>query len=153
MKRLWIISLLTVVLLGSCSGQENKRDQKKIVKQNAPKTNIKVNKEYDKNGNLKSYDSTYTYYYSNIGQDSALADSIFTAFTKNFKMSYPFSSEPYFNDLFFQDSLLKYDFYKEDFFSERFKKNMEKMNQLFNEMDSLKNEFFLKHIPPIEEKK
>ncbi len=43
---------------------------------NQPKEDIKVNKEYDENGYLIRYDSTYTYYYSNIEGDEIVADSI-----------------------------------------------------------------------------
>ncbi|MCB4234259.1 hypothetical protein LDL59_01710 [Kaistella anthropi] len=47
---------------------------------NQPIEDIKVNKEYDENGNLIRYDSTYTYYYSNIEGDEIAADSIFNNF-------------------------------------------------------------------------
>jgi len=35
-----------------------------------------------------------------------------------------------------------YDFYKDDFFENRFKNNMEMMQKMFKDMDSLKNHFF-----------
>jgi hypothetical protein len=101
-----------------------------------------VNKEYDKNGNLIRYDSTYSAYYSNILNDSVRGDSIFKNFKSQFNQKYLFSQKPYFNDFFFQDSLLKYDFYKNAFFSNRFKNNMQQMDKLFLEMDSMKNYFF-----------
>jgi len=148
MKRIWILSLLTALLFSSCDGQTGKKTEERKLTSPEPKTNVVVNKEYDENGNLTRYDSTYTYYYSNIENDSVLEDSIFRKFTQEFNTTFPFSNEAYFNDLFFQDSLLKYDFYKEDFFRERFKRNMEMMDQLFNEMDQMKNEFFMKQIPP-----
>lgn len=48
---------------------------------------------------------------------------------------------------FFEDSLLKYDFYKNDFFHERFMNNMQQMERLFWEMDSIKNKFFMEQFP------
>jgi hypothetical protein len=92
-----------------------KKDQQKEQISVTPQTNIKVNKEYDKNGNIVRYDSTYSYYYSNIKNDTVKQDSIFNLFRNQFNQKYLFSNEPYFNNLFFEDSLLKYDFYKRVF--------------------------------------
>ena len=64
-----------------------------------------------------------------------------------FEDNYSFSTTPYFNDLFFEDSLLKYDFYKNDFFHERFMNNMQQMERLFWEMDSIENKFFMEQFP------
>ena len=113
---------------------------------NQPKEDIKVNKEYDENGNLIRYDSTYTYYYSNIEGDEIAADSIFNNFRNMFEDNYSFSTMPYFNDLFSEDGLLKYDFYKNDFFHERFMNNMQQMERLFWEMDSIENKFFMEQF-------
>lgn len=113
---------------------------------NQPIEDIKVNKEYDENGNLIRYDSTYTYYDSNIEGDEIAADSIFNNFRNMFENNYSFSTTPYFNDLFFEDSLLKYDFYKNDFFHERFMNNMQQMERLFWEMDSIKNKFSMEQF-------
>lgn len=114
---------------------------------NQPIEDIKVNKEYDENGNLIRYDSTYTYYDSNIEGDEIAADSIFNNFRNMFENNYSFSTTPYFNDLFFEDSLLKYDFYKNDFFHERFMNNMQQMERLFWEMDSIGNKFSMEQFP------
>jgi hypothetical protein len=122
------------------------KEKKDNLTKNAPKTDIKVNKEYDEKGNLIRYDSTYSSYYSNILNDTVLEDSIFNKFKSQFNQKYLFSQKSYFNDFFFQDSLLKYDFYKNDFFSERFKNNMQRMDMLFLEMDSMKNYFFEKQL-------
>ena len=50
------------------------------ISSNAPKENIRVNKEFDKNGNVIKYDSAYSYYYSNIKNNPVVADSIFNKF-------------------------------------------------------------------------
>jgi hypothetical protein len=140
MKQVLSITLAFIMILFSCEGQTKSTDKKG--KDNLPQTNIKVNKEYDKNGNIIRFDSTYSSYYSNIKSDSVLKDSIFKNFKNEFNQNYIFSNEPYFKNFFFADSLLKYDFYKKDFFYNRFRNNMEHMDSLFREMDKMKNNFF-----------
>jgi hypothetical protein len=146
MKRIGILALVISVILNSCNGQKKTEKAELLNDTINPKTKIIVNKEYDDNGNLISYDSTYSSYYSNIKTDTLLGDSIFNNFKNYFNQNYGFSNQPYFNNFFFEDSLLKYDFYKRDFFSNRFDKNMEHMDHLFMEMDSLKNSFFNKQF-------
>jgi len=138
---------LTVTLSG-CQGQKMKKEGADISKINAPKTEIKVNREYDKNGNLIRFDSTYSSFYTNTKNNDRKRDSIFETFKNHFNLNYCFSNEPYFHDLFFQDSLLKYDFYKKDFFYDRFKQNTGWMDKLFKEMDSLKNNFYQQQFKP-----
>ena len=141
MKNLTILAMLFFFLFSSCDAQTDQKKGKTDQK-NLPKTDIKVNKEYDESGNLIRFDSTYTYYYSNIENNEALNDSIFDAFKNSFNSFYPFSFKPFFEDFFFEDSLLIYDFYKEDFFEQRFLQNMQRMELLFKEIDSMKNDFF-----------
>ena len=130
----------------SCSGQTKKSE--KQLNNKSPQSNIVVNKEYDKNGNLIKYDSTYSSYYSDIKKDSVLGDSIYNNFKKQFNHKYSFSNQPFFKNFFFEDSLLKYDFYKKDFFYNRFKRNMERMDSLFRDMDIMKNNYFNKQLKP-----
>lgn len=144
--RFVLVAVLLTVGLSSCNGQERKKTVMKD--QNKPQTNIKVIKKYDKNGNLVKYDSTYSYYYSNMKNDSIVRDSAVAQFKRYFNNKYKFSEEPFFKDLFFQDSLLKYDFYNKDFFTKRFRNNMDKMDKLFEQMDSLKNQYFLEQVKP-----
>jgi hypothetical protein len=146
MKQIFIAVLVVSMTLFSCSGQTKNKENK--VKDNLPQTNIKVNKEYDKNGNIVKYDSSYSSYYSNIKGDTVLKDSIFRDFKNQFNQSYFFSSKPYFKNFFFEDSLLKYDFYKKDFFYNRFRQNMERMDSLFRGMDIMKNDFFNNQVNP-----
>lgn len=154
MKTKWITMFIAFSLIFSgCNGQETKKDKNKNITDttsiigNYPKEDIKVNKEYDKDGNLIRYDSTYTYYYSNIDRNKTVGDSIFNNFRSMFEDRYPFSTKPYFDNLFFQDSLLHYDFYKKDFFYNRFRQNMQQMDRMFWEMDSIKNKFFMEQFP------
>jgi len=135
-------AIIISVALISCNGQTKSQETVSKADTNAPHTDIKVKKEYDKNGNLVKFDSTYSYYYSNIKNNSRLRDSIFNNFKDQFNHKYFFSKDPFFNDFFFSDSLLKYDFYKKDFFLGRFRNNMNRLDSLFWGMDSLKDSFF-----------
>jgi hypothetical protein len=146
MKRMDLIAFVLSVTLISCNGQSDKQNGGSDTSSAAPRTNIKVDKQYDSNGNLIKYDSTYSYYYSNVSNNKNMRDSIFSDFRNHFNQKYFFSDDPFFNDLFFQDSLLKYDFYRKDFFMNRFRNNMGLMDTLFWRMDSLKNSFFNKQF-------
>ncbi|MFC2105021.1 hypothetical protein ACFLS4_06700 [Bacteroidota bacterium] len=145
MKNIIIYAILLSLIFTSCNGQENK-DIKKYFENNEPQTDIKVNKEYDENGNLIKYDSTYSYYYSTVENDPLLRDSIFNEFRISFNEMYHFSEDPFFDNLFFQDTLLDFDFYSKDFFMNRFQNNRNRMNQLFLEMDSIKNLFLMNNF-------
>lgn len=61
---LWVLALVCF----SCQGQVDKKAKKQDATPNQaiekPKVEIKVNKKYDKNGNLIAYDSTYTSFYA-----------------------------------------------------------------------------------------
>ncbi|MEI8202798.1 MAG: hypothetical protein WCH34_07280 [Bacteroidota bacterium] len=151
MKR-FISILILSTLFQVASNAQNQNDEQKNQSNTQPKTNIKVNKEYDKEGNLIKYDSTYTYYYSNSENSQNINDSVLNDFKKQFHQQYFFSDEPFFNNFFFQDSLMNNNFFSNDYFSKRFKDNMESMDKLFQQMDSLKNEFFLKPTQPEDKK-
>lgn len=157
MIRIGIIAIALSMSLNSCNGQERKQNSATKGDQTMPQTNIKVDKQYDKNGNMVKYDSTYSYYYSNIKSDKKLGDSILNNFKNHFNQQYFFSDEPFFNSFFFEDTLLKYDFYRNDFFRNRFRNNMARMDSLFWGMDSMKNSFFNKQFnvpaPPKTSKK
>jgi hypothetical protein len=142
-------------LLASCSAQsenENKTTDNASSNKNEPQENITINKTFDENGNLIQYDSTYTYFYSNIEGKPEIADSIFGEFRKEFNTQYPFLSTPFFDDYFFDEAFLQKHFYMEDFFSNSFKENLESMNKLFMNMDSMKNQFFENQFPQSNDK-
>ncbi len=141
MKKLFV-GLFVLLISTGCSAQEKKNSQNENMKKNSPKTNIVVNKQYDKNGNLIKYDSTYSSFYTNVQGDSTLADSSFLSFQKNFLENFPNMQKPYLDNMFFNDSLLNYDFYKKDFFTKRFQFNRDRFDKLFEKMDSLKNDFY-----------
>lgn len=128
----------------SCLAQENNDNLilEDSLNTNKPQTKIIVNKEYDENGNLISFDSSYSYFYTNVNQDSTFGDSSYTLFQEDFFNSFFKIQKSFLNDIFFEDSLLNYDFYKDDFFSQRFRFNHERFDKLYHNMDSLKNNFF-----------
>jgi hypothetical protein len=147
MKKLIVVACLIFLFVSSgCTAQEKKKTELENSNKNQPKTNIVVNKEYDKNGNLIKYDSTYSSIYSNIHGDSTLADTSFLSFQKDFMENFPDMQKPFIDNMFFNDSLLNYDFYKKDFFTKRFQFNRERFDKLFEKMDSLKNDFYKNNI-------
>ena len=149
MKRIIFFSLIGFLGLTGCNAQsapDKKEQDSSDTLKVQPDINIQVDKEYDENGNLIKYDSTYTYVYSNIDGNIRLRDSVFNEFMKHFNDHFDLSEDPFFNDLFFTDSLLQYDFYKKDFFHDRFLKNRDWMEKMLNEMDSIKNEFYKKRF-------
>jgi hypothetical protein len=145
MKLTGFLIVAAFLISGGCSGQTDKKNTPGEAAGN-PRPTIKVNKEYDKDGNLIRYDSTYSYYYSNSGKNLLMSDSVFNAFKDHFNQSYFFSNEPYFEQFFFDDSLMMSDFYKDDFFIHRFRNNSTAMDSLFLKMDKFKNEFFEKQF-------
>ena len=141
MERKFFCTVVLSLALISCSGQTLK-DSKSTVDNGKPQSHIKVNKEYDQNGNIIGYDSTYTYSYSNAGKYGQVADSIFNNFRSSFNRKFSFSDEPFFKDYFLNDSTLMHDFNQKDYFLKLFKDNMDKMDSLFLKMDMFKNNFF-----------
>jgi hypothetical protein len=146
MKRLSLIALSLLITLISCTGQTNKSESRSNV--NTPKTSINVKKRYDKNGNVIQYDSTYSSFSSNIKGNEQMMDSVFKSFRNNFSEKYFFSNEPFFENFFFNDSLMKKGFFRNDYLFKNFKNHMAQMDSLFWGMDSVKNDFFNKHLSP-----
>lgn len=140
MKRILIFIGVLPLLLAGCSKSTSKVSP--ITEDTVPESHVNVTKEYDNDGNIIGYDSTYSYYYSNVRENTLKRDSLFDLFRNQFYKKYPISNHLFFDNLFFQDSLLKYDFYKRDFFSTRFRHNMRKMDNMFLQMDSMKDDFF-----------
>lgn len=141
MKHIFLLAVAIFLGLINCWGQNKEKDTVMI---NQPNTDIKVNKEYDDNGNLIRYDSTYSYSYSSDGTDSLMSDSVMNIFKEHFNKQFLSSDDPFMKDFFFPDSISKDDFFDDDFFTKRFREHIEQMDRLFYEMDSVKNEYFKK---------
>jgi hypothetical protein len=151
MKYRHIIAILLVLTAG-CSRlkkENDKRTEQLALSDtsNQPKTDIQVHKNYDDQGNLIQYDSTYSYFYSSPGLNKISSDSVF----KNFQMPLHPEYKNLFNDnmqdIFFNDSLFKYDFYNGDYFSQRYQLNMKKFENMFRQMDSLKSDWMQRTYP------
>ncbi|MCW8850360.1 MAG: hypothetical protein OQJ81_10320 [Melioribacteraceae bacterium] len=149
MKKI-ILGVLCLLSIAGCTTEKINGQQENVdtLATNKPQTKIIVNKEYDEFGNLVKFDSSYSYFYSNLQNDSTFGDSSYSLFQKDFFNSFPNIQKPFLNDIFFEDSLLNYDFYKDDFFSNRFRSNRKRFDKMFEEMDSLKNKFYKNYSQP-----
>ncbi len=145
-----LVHALAVVTLAlsACNGQAQQHQKSPATADtlagriDPPKSEVRVNKEYDANGNLIAYDSTYSSFYSSRNADPAMMDSLFRDFRPRFNRQFPFMTDPGFNDLFFRDTLLYPDFFHDDFFRKRMEMNERWMQQMMAEMDSMKNRYF-----------
>ena len=143
MKTLKLLPLFCLLFF-NCSGQ-NEQETKE--KENEPDENITVNKEYDEFGNLKGYDSIYSYSYSSNGK---LSDSIKSQFQKHFN-KHSFFNDSFFDDFFGRDSSSG-EFHSDDFFHNGFINHDKQIEQMMKRMDSIQHLFFNQRpqmiIPP-----
>lgn len=96
MKRYFLFSILTMCFFLNSTAK--KKDQKT----KAPKEDIKVNREYDENGNLIRFDSLYSYSWS--GDTTILKSFSPKDFTNIFGNGFETFSDSSFNrNLFFDD--------------------------------------------------
>lgn len=107
-----------------------------------PRTEVRVNKEYDEHGNLIDFDSTYASFHSTYSTDPTRMDSLFRDLRSRMNRHFPMMNDPVFHDLFFRDSILQPDFFHDDFFRRRMDMNERWMQELMAEMDSMKNAYF-----------
>jgi len=142
MKKTIMFTVFVSLMLVSCNGQnklEKTTDKKDTIK---PEIDINVHKEYDENGNLIRVDSTYTYFYSNIKNDSLLEKEIFDRFKLNFKGHFKPIDSLFMED-FYKDEPFNLDnFYTDEFFKDNFKFHQKRIDDIFKQMDSLKNSFY-----------
>ena len=152
MKKTIVIMLLSF-LVGGCNGQkkQNEITTKLIASIDTiakPKVDVRVNKKFDNKGNLVQYDSTYSYFYSSPGfKNSISSDSLFNNFKIPLRKDYKGLLDDNMNNIFFNDSLYKYDFYNNDYFSKRFQLNIQRFENMFSKMDSLKMDMFREAYP------
>jgi hypothetical protein len=150
MKTLQLIPLFCLLFF-NCSGQD--KSQKTEDNNIKPEENITVNKEYDEFGNLKRYDSIYSYSYSSNGK---LSDSLKLQFQKHFK-NHSLFNDTFFDDFFGKDSSSGGGFYPDNFFHNGFINQDEHIKQMMQRMDSIQQLFFNDSrgmiIPPEPEKK
>ncbi|AMC10068.1 hypothetical protein Lupro_01825 [Lutibacter profundi] len=138
------ISLLLMLLLtiSSCNAQTNTDKNKGNNEAVKPKTNIVVHKEYDENGNLIRVDSSYTYVYSTLKNDSLLQKKLFDNLKLDLNNNSQNIDSILFNN-FFNDDLFKMnDFYTDHFFNDNFKLQEKQLKQYLKRLDSIKNQFY-----------
>jgi hypothetical protein len=148
-------SLLCLLMMSGCNGQTKSNDHSGSKKDaivvndsvNKPDIQVKVNKQYDKKGNVIRYDSTYSYVYSSPSGKMlhSGSDSIFEHFRTYFHSNYNSFLEPQLNRIFYNDSLFKYDFFNDDYFSKRYQLNDRLFERMYEQMDSLKKDFMDKN--------
>ncbi len=147
------VFMLAVLLfsLNSCNAQDKKEqenaDKKAKPSQNAPKGDWKVNREYDENGNLISYDSTYVYSYSSMNGDT-ISDAEMNKMMQHFRRFYKSSGvngQSGLFESFFNDSIPENDFLNQGFFSHHM--NSKDFKEQVRKMDSIHQEFMQQNYP------
>lgn len=138
MKTLMLISALVTSACFSTFAQHP-------LKPIEPKTDIKVEKEFDENGNLIRYDSTYSSFYNYSSTNMKALDSLMNRFKSNIWS--PFSSD--FPSLNGFGNHLFHDF--NDLFGNEFFNLHESMQKEFERMDSLRKWFY--NSPPAQSHK
>ncbi len=157
MKRLLIIASLLLISFYSCSNKKidatKNPDMKTTLDTIKPKVNYKVHKEYDKDGNLISVDSTYSYIYSNGNMSNEVQTKIFEQFKDEMSESFPNFQDDLFDNFIkdenMNDSIFKNNFYSPDFF---FKNQGKEIEMMLKRMDSIKNSFYKKQLKAYKKK-
>tara|TARA_R110001583_G_scaffold21479_2_gene81633 strand:+ start:8606 stop:9046 length:441 start_codon:yes stop_codon:yes gene_type:complete len=143
MKKLIILISIFAFLLTSCNGQVKTEKLTAVNKDTIkPIEKMKVIKEYDDEGNLISLDSSYYYFYSTIKNDTVLEKEIFNKFRNGFDLKFNSIDSLFKNDFLIKSPFNMNDFYTDDFYLNHFKFQHKEIENIFKEMDSIKNEFY-----------
>ncbi len=112
-------------------------------KENLPNKNIDVKREYDKDGNLIRYDSTYVYSWSSDSTHQFLPDSILYNFSDMYKMRKKMQEqmEQFFQKDSSDNKVFRHPFFSDDFFGKDFFDPQFFRRDFFSK-DSSKNDFF-----------
>ena len=141
-----LAGLAIMLHISACNAQAEKKHPPPVADPLArsvdpPHVEVRVNKQYDAQGNLISFDSTHTSIYRGQNGPADLMDPLFQDFKPRFGTGYPFLNDPGFNDLFFNDSLMHQDFFHDNFFRKRMEMNQRYLEQMMTRMDSVKNAY------------
>jgi len=138
-------SIYVLVLFSfiSCQAQ-SKQDLEKedqIVQKEKPKGKWKVNKKFDKNGNLIQYDSVYTYSYK--GKDFSSSEMDMDSIMNQFRLNFQNDLNNPFNSLFFKPGKNDFEnsFFDEDYYFKNIRNKNFEFNSMIKEMDSIRNLF------------
>ncbi len=129
---------LPFFMLSICVGQTSSgRDTA-----TTPDIRVKVNKQYDSKGNVISYDSSYTYSYSDFGNKSFNIDTLYNQFRTAIGFNIPnFLSQPFDNNSF-NDLSMDFNPFNSDFFRNKAGLDTLALKNLFEQMDSLSGKLF-----------
>lgn len=114
---------------------------------NQPKTDFKVNKTFDENGNLVRYDSVYTYSYSSSNISKAEFDSIVNTFRTNPFFDDFFSVSPFYNH--FVEPKTKSGIIPDNFFEQICKEQIKAYQKMLKEMEANSSQNQQKEIQKI----
>lgn len=141
-KMIFIAGFLLVSVI---TYAQNKSDNVKYTKPGNPKVHYNVHKVYDKNGNLISYDSTYSwsYHHGSMGK-SIDVDSVMRKFMPYFRQNFPNADTKSMRQHFLgsPDSAMILDFFNNKNFFDQWQGQLFNFQQQIKEMDSLRNRFF-----------
>lgn len=143
MKKLIILISIIAVLLTSCNSTI-KQEKELPIQQDTikPIEKTKVIKEYDEDGNLKSIDSSYYYFYSTIKNDTLLEKEFFNRFKNDYDLQFKSLDSLFKNDFLIKSPFNINDFYTDDFYLNQFKFHNNQIEKIIKEMDSIKNKFY-----------
>ncbi|WP_218598328.1 hypothetical protein [Polaribacter sp. NJDZ03] len=159
MKKYILIFMVSLLSIG-CKGQENKT--KKVEKGahktdvvEAPKGTWKVDKEFDKNGNLIRYDSLYSWSSKDEFDNLSLSDkdSLMQSFKSRFFSNYSGFENQGFDHVFSQDSLFSKHFFNDNFFGSNFGKDFMDIDKIRQKMIVKQKKFLEKYQSEFIEKK
>ena len=144
---LFMVGLLSISCNGQKNGQkkETNESDRKLVEQ--PKGTWKVDKEFDKNGNLIRYDSIYSWSSNGKFDNLSLSDkdSLIQSFKSRFFKNYSGFENQGFEDVFSQDSLFSKRFFNDDFFGSNFGNDFMDIDKLRQQMIARQKKFLEKY--------
>lgn len=147
---------MLVVVLGllsvSCNGQNNetkkpatKQSDEKLVEE--PKGSWKVDREFDKNGNLIRYDSIYSWSSHNKFDHltSSERDSLMQSFKSRFFRNFTGFENQGFEAIFSQDSLFNKHYFNDGFFESDFGRDLMNIDDIRERMIARQKKFLEKY--------
>jgi len=156
MKTLVVAMVVALFTLGCHAQDQSGKGLEKLSEnkdsKNKPEEHWKVNKEVDENGNVISYDSTYTWSYTEEDSVNVDMDSMMQSFKSFFNDKMPSVWGESLMDPMLGDSLLNRDFFADNYFHDRFEKDFFDVDKMFQRMDSLRESFFKQTLPEMEQK-
>jgi hypothetical protein len=141
-----LISFFVLFIIAQNTSGQKKGDPGKK-EGNQPKEDVKVNKQFDKDGNMIAYDSTYSWSWSNNENMPENIDSIFKSFhNRDFNFSI-FNDSLFFSmPLGFKSELLNDSLWNRDIFKNFFNEDFGNMDKFFEQHNKLIEKYF-RHDP------